>query len=166
MKMRNMMLVALLAAGTAAAQDCPGDVDGSGEVTVDEIVRAVDAGLNGCVEPTEEARLRRLAGLSFDVTYSDSRIQATYTFRDTVEVSSVTGDPIIYGRNSETGRLMGAIALPDGWFRIVDLFRGFCFWSQVRFDGEKMYGMTQIYDAECAVPADRLTYALFGSLSD
>lgn len=33
---------------TVLAQDCPGDRDGSGDVTVDEIVATVDSALNGC----------------------------------------------------------------------------------------------------------------------
>ncbi len=32
----------------ALAQMCPGDLNGDGQVTVDEVVRSVDAALNGC----------------------------------------------------------------------------------------------------------------------
>jgi hypothetical protein len=38
-------------AAPAAAQTCPGDLNGDGEVTVDEIVTAVNAALEGCPTP-------------------------------------------------------------------------------------------------------------------
>jgi hypothetical protein len=42
----------LLAAHIAPAQDCPGDVNGDGEVTVDEILLVVNVALQGCPQPT------------------------------------------------------------------------------------------------------------------
>jgi hypothetical protein len=41
-------LAVSLLAKTAAAQSCPGDLDGNGTVTVDEILTVVNAALNGC----------------------------------------------------------------------------------------------------------------------
>ncbi len=41
-------LLCSLSVSTAQADSCPGDVNGDGEVTVDELVRAVNHALNGC----------------------------------------------------------------------------------------------------------------------
>jgi hypothetical protein len=51
MKVTLVAAVFVLAAGQAAGQSCPGDVNLDGETTVDEIVSAVNAALNGCPAP-------------------------------------------------------------------------------------------------------------------
>jgi hypothetical protein len=43
--------IVIVAAGRAAGQACPGDVNLNGETTVDEIVASVNAALNGCPSP-------------------------------------------------------------------------------------------------------------------
>jgi hypothetical protein len=53
--MKRIWIVFLLCilSSPAAAQECPGDLDGDGSVTVDEILTVVNAALNGCsTEPT------------------------------------------------------------------------------------------------------------------
>lgn len=39
----------------AVAQQCPGDLNGDNEVTIDEVITAVNAALNGCVPPVPTA---------------------------------------------------------------------------------------------------------------
>jgi parallel beta-helix repeat protein len=49
---RAIVIVLDLTTALALAQQCPGDLNGDGVVTVDEILTAVNAALDGCPQPT------------------------------------------------------------------------------------------------------------------
>ncbi len=71
-----------------AAQACPGDRDGSGVVTVDEIVAAVDGALNGC--DTEE--LGRFVDLG-DGTVRDGFTGLVWEKKRGLDATVDAGDP-------------------------------------------------------------------------
>lgn len=160
MKMRNMMLVALLAAGTAAAQECPGDVDGSGDVTVDEIVRAVDAGLNGCMEPTDEEILDQLVGRTWDVWYGSDATSRSFRFDDP-PVREAGLAPQLVGVGRDLSNRVWAVAFDR---RATELFglgselviyeatQSGCAAFFLRVDGNRLYGYARPLDATCSRP--------------
>ena len=60
---KTLVCMSLLTfASIQAAAQCPGDTNGSGEVTVDEIVASINSALNGCAEPSFAEKSPRLLG--------------------------------------------------------------------------------------------------------
>ena len=51
MRILIALLISLSLAGQAVAQQCCGDCSGDGEVTIDDLIRAVNNALNGCSQP-------------------------------------------------------------------------------------------------------------------
>lgn len=160
--MNRILAVLLLAASVAHAQ-CPGDVDGDGTVTVDEIVRAVDSGLRGCEAPTELESLASIAGLTLRLSVGDSRTVARY--RLAAEPTETEGVPNLAGSNIGTGSrvALGTYGGPEYRFTMFEPTSTDCFAYAFDVVGGRVFGELAIYNRACTAPTQSFLYSVVGT---
>lgn len=131
----------VFAVGMSAAQSCPGDNDGSGEVTVDEIVGAVNSALNGCVDPPFSEKALRLVGrwelivgeesTLIDFNVNNSGVVSGSIPGSTTQVLVIAGDGEAFEffmrlANNEGCLAFGMSENRDQLFGLVQLYRPGC----------------------------------------
>jgi len=100
-------LLALLWARTAPAQQCCGDCSGDGAVTIDEIITAVNNGLNGCVQPSRPLDVTILSPQYNALLGEDSIVTLSATAADTSSPTTYTwGGKYRFGPNAFAGFLL------------------------------------------------------------
>lgn len=144
-------------AGVAHAQ-CPGDVDGDGRVTVDEIVSAVDAGLNGC----GERGLESLGSLSLRLAVGDSNTVARYRLADAPTVTD--GIEALSGTNTATGASVRIGLFGDGYdFVMFEPTSRNCFATVFNVVRGRVFGELAVYNTACSAPAQSVLYSVVGN---
>lgn len=151
-----LAILALLAA-PVAAQTCPGDVDGNGGVTVDEIVRAVDAGLNGC----GGGILYDLAGTSWSVIYGDSRFVAHYQFDGAPRV--IGSQLRLAGTNTDKDRRVGLEETASGSALLTEVIGTSCLQVELWHTGNTLHGTALAYAADCSRLIDSTVTAIYAT---
>lgn len=156
--MTRILAVLLLLASVAHAQECPGDANGDGTVTVDEIVRAVDSGLNGCVG---SGPLDRLAGTAWRLIYADSRYFSEYEFDSEPRV--VGGTLRLAGSNVTRNRRVGLEATESGSVILTEVSGATCVLTELRQSGDTLTGFALAYAPDCARLIDSTVTAVYGT---
>lgn len=161
--MTRILAVLLLLASVAHSQECPGDANGDGTVTVDEIVRAVDSGLNGCVEPTELETLASIAGLTLRLSVGDSRTVARYRLSEAPTIAE--GVPNLAGSNIGTGSrvALGTYGGPEYRFTMFEPTSTDCFAYAFDVVGGRVFGELAIYNRACTAPTQSFLYSVVGT---
>jgi hypothetical protein len=160
--MKTAFVAFVLCALPAAAQVCPGDVDGSGDVTVDEIVRAVNSGLNGCEPESDEAKLAVLAGTTWRLRLGTNRDVVSFRFEDAVKFSS-GGDALLEGVNlNSRAQVFAQAGDGTGGFLIVDTSGGRCYAHTLWLVDGKLLGTMVVFGSGCASPTSTTVYAIAG----
>lgn len=155
--MRTLLAVLLLAASVAHAE-CPGDANGDGTVTVDEIVRAVDSGLNGCVG---SGPLDRLAGTAWHLIYADSRYFSEYEFD--AEPRVIGSTLRLAGSNVTRNRRVGLEVTESGSVILTEVSGATCVLTELRQSGDTLAGFALAYAPDCTRLIDSTATAVYGT---
>lgn len=156
--MTRIVALMLMLAAPVAAQTCPGDADASGDVTVDEIVASVNAALGGCPDALDGLR-----GTSVGFVYGDSNSPLAYEFDD---VPQLLGGKWTLGATNVATKRRAATTADDGVILLREVITPYCFVTELRRSGPRLFGFTTTYSDDCRRKLDFAVVAVYGLLAD